>query len=406
MPIFCHEGRPDIPGATRVYSDADLYDLLWGLGLGGSGGGGGYKIGDALVKAIIAEIPIQRRVLYSVSSAADSDFAVMAGGIGAPSAITTKTITNFADYCMAAIDAYSKEQKKTVNALLPVEAGPVNALLALYLGWKNGLKVFDCDGDGRAVPSLTNLVFGYNGYPIAPLYLAGKKHGEDKISAAEVTPAPKDAAAAEGAIRDNLGTYDRAAGLVCWGQTGAQMKASKYLIRDQFEALRDLGAKCRACASDPVQLFDTLRSSSMVEDVISAKLISVNQEEQAGYDVDNLVFFKNYRYWFIKALNENMLMWSRIIIGAEGDVDDGTTITTAPNGIAPIFDVGGKGTYVPLNNGDDLRTADVVGHPALIVTLKERCMLFDGAIGTSFEKILRGQPFNYSGPITPTKCIP
>lgn len=66
MPIFCREVRPDIPGVTRVYSDADLYDLLWGLGLSGSGGGGGYKIGEALVKAIISEIPIQRRVLYSV----------------------------------------------------------------------------------------------------------------------------------------------------------------------------------------------------------------------------------------------------------------------------------------------------------------------------------------------------
>lgn len=168
MPLYLRERRPQVSGANRVYSDKDLYDLLWGLGLGGSGGGGGYLIGQALVKAIIREIPVTDRILYSVSAAADDDFAVMAGGIGAPSAITPETITTFAAYAIAAIDAYSREQKKKVNALVPVEAGPVNALLALYLGWKNKLKVFDCDGDGRAVPSLTNLVFGYNDYPISP----------------------------------------------------------------------------------------------------------------------------------------------------------------------------------------------------------------------------------------------
>lgn len=137
----------------------------------------------------------------------------------------------------------------------------------------------------------------------------------------------------------------------------------------------------------------------MVGDVILAKLQSVVQVEQAGYDVDYLTFENGHDTWTLKALNENMLM----------EHDPGTgrkSYTTAPNGIAPVFDVGGAGNFVPLNNGDDLKQANVIGYYAIVVTLKERCALYGGRVGASFDGILRGEPFVYTGAITPTDCIP
>lgn len=397
MPIYAPEFQQDMQAGSRVYSDSDLDDLLYGLGLSASGGGGGYTIGEALVEAI-KEIPVQMRVLHSVDSADANDFAVMAGGIGAPSAITPKSITKFADYCEVAIQTYSKEQGKNVNSLVPVEAGPVNALLALYLGWSKGLKVFDCDGAGRAVPSLTNLVFGYNSYPIAPLYLAGIKSGSTEITSEEVKPAPKDAAAAEGAIRDNLGQYDRAAGLVCWGQTGSELKGSKHLIRDSFDTLREFGSKLRPYRNSPNFLFNALQRSPLVERVYKLDVLDIVETKQEGYDVDIAKLGTgSLLLWTLTALNENMIMHRKLT------KDE---YVTAPNGIAMIFDVGGKGTYIPLNYGDDLRNQNVIGHEVMLVVLKENCMLYSGEIGDSFKRVLANPPINYSGDITPTDCTP
>ncbi|CAI8363472.1 MAG: Uncharacterised protein [Hyphomonas sp. TMED17] len=165
---------------TIILNDQNMDRLLYGLGFGASGGGGGYTIGLSLVEAIKRLIPVENRVRYDVDTAADDEFLVMAGGIGEPSAITPTTIFKFAEYIDVAIAQYEKDHGFKVTGLLPVEAGPVNALLAMYYGWARsqndpGFKVYNVDGDGRAVPSLTNLVFGYNDYPIAPVYLAGNK---------------------------------------------------------------------------------------------------------------------------------------------------------------------------------------------------------------------------------------
>lgn len=401
MPIYMRgldATKLDMPGVSQIFDDKSLRDLLYGLGFGGSGGGGGYTIGEALVEAIIAEIPVYKRVMYDVSEASDTDFAVMAGGIGAPSAITPQTITKFADYAWAAISAYSKEQGKKVNAILPVEAGPVNALLALYLAWKYGLKVFDCDGDGRAVPSLTNLVFGYNDYPISPMYLAGVKQGSTTISANVIMPPPKDAAAAEGAIRDNLGVYNNAAGLVCWGQTGAQLKNSKYLIKGQFKALTRFGSQTRALSGSEGELYGYLSlDKEMVQEVFLAQLVEIQTDSRPGYDDGTLIFKQRFpetgAIRSIKYENENMLMTS----------NRGDPAVTAPNGIAMLFQKSGQ--FIPLNNGDDLQNAGVIGVKAMVVVLKEHCMLYSGDIGNSFLNVLRSDPFNYTGPIQPTNCI-
>lgn len=400
MPLYVRtlpdleQGNADA-NAAAPYSDDDLRDLLFGLGMGASGGGGGYLIGQALVDAIIREVPPFKRVLLPISQALPSDFAVMAGGIGAPSAITPVTITKFADYAWAAIQAYGQSQKVTVNALLPVEAGPVNALLAMYLGWTRGLKVFDCDGAGRAVPSLTNLVFGYNDYPIAPVFLAGEKGGQPVVG--QVLPPPADAEAAEAAIRDNLPTYGNAAGLVCWGQTGSQLRASTYVIAGQFEVLRVFGGKLRAASGNLRYMALVLNSETeLVDSWFWTQLSQIKTDPRPGYDDGTLIFGAGAgpeATLQIAYENENM-------IARYGD----GRIFTAPSGISMMFQL--NGNLVPLNNGDNLPQAVPLGSTTFVVILKERCVLYQNPVVASFQKVLAGDPFDYTGPIQPIGCIP
>jgi len=385
-------------GGAVTLSEADLHNLLYGLGFAASGGGGGYLIGEALVKAIIRDIDPSRWVLHDVASAADGDFAVMAGGIGAPSAITPDTILDFVGYANLAIQAYSNNSQVVINALVPVEAGPVNALLALYLGWKMGYKVFDCDGAGRAVPSLTNLVFGYNSYPIAPVWLAGVIQGSP--TPLLVSPPPADAAAAEGAIRDNLGQFGDAAGLVCWGQTGAQLRTSSHLLAGTLSRLVAFGAAAAATGFTKDALVAFLKSRPEVIAVYSGVVKAIQPGSQPGYDDGYVIVGGDTGGQFqIHYLNENMIVTS----GASGQ----NIVATAPSGIAMMFQPNGAGSYLLLNNGDNLPQQSVIGFPMIFAVMKESCTLFNSPVGDSFAAVLSSPPFNYKKPFVPAGiCTP
>lgn len=386
---------------TIILDDQNMDQLLYGLGFGASGGGGGYTIGLSLVKAIKSLIPVENRVLYDVDTAADDEFLVMAGGIGEPSAITPTTIFKFAEYIDVAIAQYEKDHGVKVTGLLPVEAGPVNALLAMYYGWTRSqndpdFKVYNVDGDGRAVPSLTNLVFGYNDYPIAPVYLAGNKGG--KIVGSEIKPAPADAKAAEGAIRDNLAPYGNAAGLLCWGQTGAQLKASKAIIKNRFTSLIILGAGAILNAGNVNNMLQYLIGRPDIDNVYLGTLRDIKSGTLPGYDDGHLLIQTAGSPQIdldIHYENENMLLL---------DAQTGVAKATAPSGIGMLFEV--NGSLIPYNNGDGLKALGLIGHRMITVVMKQKCLLYSGAIEQSFATVLKSKPFNYTGPITPMDCMP
>jgi DUF917 family protein len=381
-------------GSTTL-SVTDLQNLLVGLGFAATGGGGGYQIGQALVAAIIRDIPPSQWVLYDLSSASDSDYAVMAGGIGAPSAITPSTILDFAGYADLAIQAYTNNEHVKVNALVPVEAGPVNALLALYLGWKNGYKVFDCDGAGRAVPSLTNLVYAYDGYPIAPVWLAGKINGE--TTPVLLSPAPADAGAAEEAIRVLLqDKMNEAAALVCWGQTGAQLRNSAYVLPGTLSNLISLGRDLVATGFTKAGLLSYLQGRSDVVATYSGILNAIKPNTGGGYDDGYLYISADDGFPYrIHYLNENMIVYR------DGAIT--TAVGTAPSAIPMLFQPGGSGAFQLLNNGDDLLSRDVVNHPIVFCVVKESCVLFKPDIAASFTTVLKNAPFNYIGPFVPAQ---
>jgi DUF917 family protein len=376
-------------------TQADLQNLLYGLGFAASGGGGGYLIGQALLNAIIQDIDPSQWLLYDPSQAADSDFAVMAGGIGAPSAITPETILNFVGYANLAIQAYSNNEGVTVNALVPVEAGPVNAMLALYLGWKNGYKVFDCDGAGRAVPSLTNLVYAYNSYPIAPVWLGGVIQGDP--TPLLVSPPPANAAAAEAAIRDNLGQFGDAAGLVCWGQTGTQLRESTYLLPQTLSNLISFGAQAAATGFSGSALLTFLQSSPLVSAAYSGFVTNITTGSEPGYD-DGFVLVgtASSTVYQIHYLNENLILTT--------GKSSGTVLATAPSGIAMLFQPLASGPFQLLNNGDNLTTQSVIGYPIIIAVMQESCELFEPAVAPSFTAVLAAAPFNYTGGFVPGTC--
>ena len=384
--------------SSAPLTDDDLLDLLYGLGLTASGGGGGYTLGQAIVNGIIRDVPVANRVLTRVNELSNDDFAVMVGGIGAPSVITPATILNFAQYAAFGIKQYNADQSTAITAILPVEAGPVNALLAFYIGWTLGLKVVNCDGASRAVPSLTNLGYNYSGAPISPVYLAGVIDGQ--LQANQVLPAPQDAAAAEAAIRDNLGKYGDAAALLCWGQYGQQLIPSPNIVIDIFDRVMKIGKMLRRVRKDPDIFKGTLiMHPEYFPSIFECKLRAVQQDPEPGYD-DGFLFFvgkelftgKPESLFAIQFENENM------VLREGGEIE---TIT-APSIMAMLFQT--DDGYVPLNNGDDLPNQNVIDKPAFVLIMQPSCLLYNGALLPSFINVLAAAPFNFSGNIHPRRC--
>jgi hypothetical protein len=388
-------------------TDDNLNSMLWGLGITASGGGGGFEIGQLLINNM-QKIEIEKRVLKPVSEAPDGDWLVMAGGIGKPTSLTEENIAKFVDYVEGAITKWEELQTKKIGkpvkvaGLLPVEAGPVNGLMAMYIGWSLGLDVYDCDGAGRAVPSLFNLTYDYSGYPVAPVVLSGDVN--EKRLTVEVTKAgvePKNGTEAEA----DIGTYPffdtskgggGAAGLVCWGQTGEQLKGSEVkVIENTFSKLIPIGQKIYSNKGDSYVLENYLKETFYSAQF--ARLGNITEKSDGRHDFNTISIGDDpvFPPAIITNENENLLFMNEL---------PQKVLATAPSIIAFLFYDKKKKYFIPYNLGDEALTkhlADFRDVGLFVIVAEVSKTLFEGGLGDSFHAVLKESPFNYTGPFEP-----
>jgi DUF917 family protein len=226
------------------------------------------------------------------------------------------------------------------------------------------------------------------------VWLAGVLQIDSQLKAERVTPDPVDAAAAELAIRDNLGQFGNAAGLVCWGQTGAQLRTSPYLLAHTLTKLIDFGAAAAATGFTKDNLISFLAGRSDVIATYTGIVTAIEPGSEPGYDDGYVIVSAPYDLQYqIHYLNENMIVTS--------GVDRTKVIATAPSAIAMLFQPTGSSTYQLLNNGDNLPNQSVIGNPIIFCVLAESCVLFKPGIADSFATVLKDAPFNYGGAFVP-----
>ena len=228
-------------GQSQNYPPEAMNPLLFGLSFFGSGGGGGFNDGNYLIGQIIKTSP-SGFTIFDVESIDSGETLVVAGGIGSPNALSQK-IPELEVAINKAVDLTSPTKP---SSLLSVETGPVNSLLSVLINLNNNNRIYDLDGAGRSVPSLTNLSYAHQSvYPINPISLAAAPADPNKPPPATHTfTNVKDAADAEAQIRQLISQnpqFGQLAGLALWTQTGQQLKSSPYVIGGTFDKAFQVG---------------------------------------------------------------------------------------------------------------------------------------------------------------------
>ncbi|NNE34540.1 MAG: DUF917 family protein, partial [Rhodothermales bacterium] len=134
-----------------IQNRQDLEDILNGTCILGSGGGGPYSVGNALIEPIMKAGGVK---LIEPSEAGDADHMAVAAGVGSPEAATSDPGA-FAKIPVIAFDALAKMRGVTFDNVLSVEIGAGNSFVPMAVAATQGIPMIDGSGAGRAVPSLT-----------------------------------------------------------------------------------------------------------------------------------------------------------------------------------------------------------------------------------------------------------
>lgn len=161
----------------RQLTKQDLYDILYGCTILGTGGGGELQAGLALVDDALAqgrefhlvgleEVPDQAWIAtpYMCGAVSPSDAAGEAAPAPRPAVPEVP--------CLKACRALEKYLGQEFYGIISTELGGGNTAMAFYVAALAGKYIIDADPAGRSVPELQHSTYYIHGLPIAPLAVA------------------------------------------------------------------------------------------------------------------------------------------------------------------------------------------------------------------------------------------
>lgn len=151
---------------TEINLD-NLDDFIRGTAILGTGGGGDPYIGSLMLKQELEKCGSIK--LIDPADAGDNIFAVSLACMGAPTVFVEK-IPN----TKTAIDGMRRAEAqlgRKFNAIIPLEAGGLNATLPLAVAARLGLPVINGDGMGRAFPEFQMTTFNFADVRCAPFVM-------------------------------------------------------------------------------------------------------------------------------------------------------------------------------------------------------------------------------------------
>lgn len=146
----------------------NLADFIRGTAILGTGGGGDPYVGRLMLEQELAKCgEIQ---LVDPDDIPDDMFAVSVACMGAPTVFVEK-LPNVST-AIDGIRRMEKELGRKFNAIIPLEAGGLNATLPLVVAARLGLPLVDGDGMGRAFPEFQMTTFNIYGVDVNPFIMS------------------------------------------------------------------------------------------------------------------------------------------------------------------------------------------------------------------------------------------
>jgi DUF917 family protein len=365
---------------VRALTEQDLWDLLNGACLLGSGGGGPLSIG----KGIVADIVKLGKPVLLADPASIDPKATMAvsADVGSPDAATGGDF----DYGAATIafgvlnDLLKPKTGVDLSYVLPGEVGAGNSFIPMSVAVRRGIPVVDAAGARRAIPLLEMCTYAADGLPVSPLAMGNSQN--------QITFTVKDVPTAEAAIRGTISgnTFGQLAGVAFWPMAAAAMQSSA--IRGCTSYAIALGRCLReaiAKGADPVEAAVRYLEGWVL---FRGTVVDFDDVTEGGFDFGRLVLDdgKGNRCSIFNQ-NESLIAWS---------TDRDRPLAMGPDLICTMTTDGH-----PFSNAD----RDVPkGKTVAIIGAKAPPQMRVKAIVDQFTSTLRSQAW-YAGPYVPIEAL-
>lgn len=256
----------------------DVADFVSGAAFLGAGGGGDPYIGQLMLCNQLGDGGSLD--ILAPADLADDAFVASVGCMGAPMVMTEKLPSIAA--LELALRTLEEQTDRTVNAIVPLEIGGINATVPLVLAAKLGLPVVDADGMGRAFPEIQMVTFGIYGCPISPVVVTNERSDA-------VVVWTTDNKQGEDLARSVVTQMGGMAQISLYPMSGAEAK--RTCVPDTLTLALGIGRSIGTGATgrDPfASLFETLARCRPVRDhaiVFDGKVVDVQRQTKGGFNV-------------------------------------------------------------------------------------------------------------------------
>lgn len=264
---------------SALTKQQDLADLLVGVGIFGTGGGGDPKgWGKSIFDTDLAAGRIYE--LVDVAEVPDDAFIVSGGYLG--SVAEDEALNRVVDSwengfeLERAIRVVEAEHGKTADYLIAFELGGGNTPVILSCASRLGIPTIDGDGVGRAAPETHMCSFMGHGVSLTPMPLIGGDGTEVLVRSGDIF------------LADEVGrcVSSRKGGLLAnahYGMSGADLK--RCAVRGSITRCMELGRFVRSCSQTGADGLDAVCEHLGGFPLIHGKVRSLSERKAAGFYV-------------------------------------------------------------------------------------------------------------------------
>lgn len=302
--------------SMKELSRQDLYDILYGCTILGTGGGGKLANGIALVdKALDRGKQVW---LVGVEELPDEALVACPYYCGSISPSTLEQEEKYRhlpkieeESALLAFKALEEYTGKSFYASITTELGGSNSAIAFYVAAMLGIPVLDGDPAGRSVPELQQSTFYLNGISITPMAVASEFG--DVVIVKDVV----DDFRAESIVRSIAIASKNQVGVTDHLSTGKSLKGA--VIREAISDALKIGRSYREAKEQGLDVAEAIARAGNGYVVFKGRVEALCWEDKEGFTVgetrikgENEFSGSSYKIVF---KNENIVAWR------DGEVD-------------------------------------------------------------------------------------
>lgn len=314
----------------RTLTIQDMLDMVDGAAIFSAGGGGAPETGYGIVGKLASEG-------YTVRLVAPSEVPNNAKIVNFACVGATTSVEYDADAAVKALRVLEEYAGFSAYAIIPVELGGFNTLVAVDVAARCGIPVVDADGAGRSVPEVHLKVYTIDDIPLSPMVVADL-HAKTVVIVEET----KDLKAAERIARVLAAEWNNSAYTARRILTGEQVKTSP--IQLSLSKCMQIGRLLRTTSNPVEAILNETGGFNLFEGIVD----HAEQETDMGFTFVNVKLRGIHEYagsiLEFKAKNEVLVAYR-----------DGELAAMAPDIITPVHPESGKCiTAERIEKGDKL----------------------------------------------------